>query len=785
MRELFLATFNGVSYGIWKDEILSVRGLDALHRIPLTPACIAGIMMEDGRSVTLADLPVCIGYDSTRKTEPGCILLKEGENRTLGFVVSGELRTLAVAPELIFPLPDYLCTAVFDSCAVHDGVPIPLINITELHDRVLNRDDDLTDTALQLPSARQQDVSAMENVRIFSCGGERYAISAEGVEDMAADPGSVTPLPGTPRYVRGVSFCNGRLLTVIDLSQRLIRRGGPITSKMLVAKFADSEFGFLVDSDAGNCPVGEVSFKPAPAIVQTPWLKHVLLRNDELIPLIDLAMTLSPGADERPVWQRYAPDSIFPEHFFRQAVDVTVFTILGEHYALPRVEVEDVIPFQSCRALPDAPDIVVGITQHGGEVLPVLDLAMMFGRRSLATPAWRMMLVSNGDFRALVVTETVAGEKHLPPDVHRAMPIHLPHRLMYGCYPDGIAARVILNVEAIAVHFDRSLIQRFMPTLSEQMKASPTGAVYTFPDEKVIAEMPQQVAASPAFIDEPDVAEVSAADSIQMQASNVPLDVVAAEQDHTATAAPDVREAQETAITLPAEAEPQDFPAGIASELDTQVSAASDASSFNSPSPHDIAAAQAESLPDENAAPSAIDERRMPEPIVASTNHAINSQRHNEAEQPAMQTVRVNERSGGTSSLRYGLAAFAAMIAAALLYVAMSPKQQDAAKQTATELHKSDTVVSAPARGEPVSTRTPIVPPLAAAKAAEPLVLEVPANMPVEAELYVVKKGDTLWNISQRLTGNPYNYPRLAGSNAIANPDLIFSGQRIRLIKRD
>jgi nucleoid-associated protein YgaU len=47
----------------------------------------------------------------------------------------------------------------------------------------------------------------------------------------------------------------------------------------------------------------------------------------------------------------------------------------------------------------------------------------------------------------------------------------------------------------------------------------------------------------------------------------------------------------------------------------------------------------------------------------------------------------------------------------------------------------------------------------------------------------VVKKDDTLWNISERFTGNPFNYPRIAGENRIADPDLIFPGQRIRLIK--
>ena len=64
------------------------------------------------------------------------------------------------------------------------------------------------------------------------------------------------------------------------------------------------------------------------------------------------------------------------------------------------------------------------------------------------------------------------------------------------------------------------------------------------------------------------------------------------------------------------------------------------------------------------------------------------------------------------------------------------------------------------------------------------LEIDVPATMSIEMDVYIVKKGDTLWYISERLTGNPYNYPRIAGRNEIANPDLIFPGQRINLIRK-
>jgi len=44
---------------------------------------------------------------------------------------------------------------------------------------------------------------------------------------------------------------------------------------------------------------------------------------------------------------------------------------------------------------------------------------------------------------------------------------------------------------------------------------------------------------------------------------------------------------------------------------------------------------------------------------------------------------------------------------------------------------------------------------------------------------YLIKRGDTLWDISATYYRNPWLYPRLAAANSIRNPDLIFAGTRI------
>lgn len=52
-----------------------------------------------------------------------------------------------------------------------------------------------------------------------------------------------------------------------------------------------------------------------------------------------------------------------------------------------------------------------------------------------------------------------------------------------------------------------------------------------------------------------------------------------------------------------------------------------------------------------------------------------------------------------------------------------------------------------------------------------------------EGQIYTIKKGDTLWDLSQRFIDDPYYWPNVWANNPdITNPHLIFPGQKIRIL---
>ncbi len=925
MRELLVIRVKGAHYGVWKDSVHSVKDIQTLHRIPLAPACIAGMSILDGHTVTFADLSACIGCAPGLGNGKGSILVLSGQENIAGFMVNEDIGSLSVPPEAVAPLPECVKTDVIHSCVIHNGAPIPLIDVLRLHSRMLK------DQSPPRPSftdlcANPVDISALSSARVFSLGDELYARPSSGLEQQTMIPARIAEIPLVPEFVRGVACHEEGILPVVDLSLRIRRKKAGAGSRMLIQKINGAAFGLLIGEDRGTVPASGFKIASLPPVAGPSWLTHALLVAGKVIPLVDPSLLLSLNAEvaeERRREAMYKPDSQFPRLFMKQDVEVVEFSLLGSRHALPKSEVEDIIDFKPYRSVPDAPPIVVGVAEQNGQLLPVLDLALVFGRRSLAVPEWRMMLVKNGDFRALVITESVYGERRLPLDIQRNIPIRLPHRVVYGCYPDADTVRLILNVESTAVHFEKALVQELLPAMPQEMKLAAAEIVHSLLDEQAVTALEFEAAEPmrhvPAYPEQaaPDLTEVGGlmqkteakaettsytiqqepeheeeitvkTEEQQAAASvfrseergksealqedvvqpNVPAGAIPAGLEGTRVSeeekgdmyavAPEVvaevpqekieeepakseeigskQEAQsieETAVNAGAaeagvasrpvtgtgqdiassflqkereqeveSVEPQPGPQAAftlepapktAPETTPKFPAAFQAAPQSAPSIEPVPAYEPESGPAKPDGPASIEfearriaEEKEPGKVRQQEpewkpEHKPEKKPDEEqftavqkaVEEPAMQAVKMRRHApSGTTWKGRIIVGLIAVVLAGMLYIVGISYKPGSVRQVQEK---------APAKIEQVKTETKA---FLVEKQEPSLVIEVPAAKPTTIDVYVVVKGDTLWGISKRFTGNPFNYPRIAGENRIANPDLIFPGQKITLKKK-
>lgn len=150
--------------------------------------------------------------------------------------------------------------------------------------------------------------------------------------------------------------------------------------------------------------------------------------------------------------------------------DLVGFRVGEVHYAVDIFRVKEIINPLPVVALPHAPPVVVGVADHRGDVVPVVDLRLRFGL-SAAPPTRRTkwIVVATEDRSVGLVVDAVSGVFGTGPAQERSVP-----KLGMGDEARGIAAvfrhddglvfvidvdRVAAPAEAVDVSAVQALVQ--------------------------------------------------------------------------------------------------------------------------------------------------------------------------------------------------------------------------------------------------------------------------------------------------------------------------------------
>jgi len=241
---------------------------------------------------------------------------------------------------------------------------------------------------------------------------------------------------------------------------------------VLLAGPRSSRYGIGVDQDLGVVEGPDLTVLALPKLAAKPWLRAAALAKGNIWLLVEnnLFVAADDAAMDRPGQAVFSPSSLFPAQFLKSDAAIVEFSLLGARHAVPKEEMKDDLALLPFVPVPGAPELVLGTAELRGELLPVLDLAALFGRRSPIGKRTRMMHLVNGDFQALVITDEVAGSRLLPVETQCQLPIALPHQILYGCYLDGGMVRLILNVESLAAHFEKVAVREFAAGLLPELR---------------------------------------------------------------------------------------------------------------------------------------------------------------------------------------------------------------------------------------------------------------------------------------------------------------------------
>lgn len=118
----------------------------------------------------------------------------------------------------------------------------------------MNADALLKERARLLARAPDADVASADDLELleFRLADEHYAIETRHVVEVHVLR-DLTPLPGTPDFVRGIVNLRGRILPVFDLKKffNLPEQGLTDLHRIIVVRGGDLEFGLLADLTTG------------------------------------------------------------------------------------------------------------------------------------------------------------------------------------------------------------------------------------------------------------------------------------------------------------------------------------------------------------------------------------------------------------------------------------------------------------------------------------------------------------------------------------------------------
>lgn len=832
-----------------KEDLIDISGGNIIYRLPLTPAYFDGVVDLKGATTYVFDLAALVGITSTTSVHEGTLLIISEESPPAAFRVDELSGVATIKNEAIIPIPAYLKSEFIDACAIHEERLIPIINLSIILESILSKRLEATaKLSLSPPSKNSKKKLSKENLKFFLLGEETFAALDFDPTQPFFKLSDIAVIPGTPDFVLGISLFQGQALTIIDTSLRLHSKKS-VSRKVLISKTGKDLFGFIVDAEKKHKTI-KIQDLELPLLAKKKWMKSAILTGKEIIPILKLSSLLSPEEqiNKETLAKSYSPDHSFEQSFFKQKVDINELLLMGKHHALPAAEVKEVISLKGYRNLPGLPSIVIGVSEHKGALLPVIDIEACFGIKSEMTKSWKMIHLENGDFSALVITKAALDEKELPPELHRKIPLIMKHRFLYGCYPNNEEKMIslVLNVYKMAVYFDEEMLREI------------------FKHHTSIAKEDKRITASEPLSTQSDIS-LNAEDNQNDQAKVLGPWQETIESSQTSTE----QEGDPEALN-------KEHDALINTEVDktSQVEQPGEGVSTGDEQKKSLETIQGPEEKIEEPDPIASEERFHAAPDLSvrpleSSQHSISPQTSNVAPNCSAASEKLNTKNGvyierikHTKSKGYiwiFLSIFL-LLCIALFYF-FSPDNNSIRKQLniktpittikdhsirknsfeikdmqSPTLTKNLTTIeekTPPTKKREADHRTPktsttgqravksedyfmktaaIEPknnPTAkkekASKAFIPVELPKPANKEAiqtlkpkkwkrnknkyypplgEFDFYTVEEGDTLWDIAEAYSKNPYDYNLVAEDNKIIDPDLIYPGQRLRLQKK-
>lgn len=450
-----------------------VRLPETLTGIPSAPGAVRGIINLRGNILPLIDLRERLALGPSKHSADTRVIVVRHAGNVTGMIVDKVNEILRVEKRAINDPPsglDSRLTVLLRGLAhLDEGERVVMILSGEklLPEVPPDHSRDIPSLHNIVPAQPREAALDVERYLVsFRLGDEHYALSISDVSEVVRI-GEIVEMPQSPAYVPGYMALHSSLIPVVDLRLRFgapAEKAATLSSpnrdgwlddeidprRIIVVSSGGITFGLLADRVSRVLRVPEKNIMAAPGMLDSSraqYIQEIARLDGDRRLLLLLAPALLFSGEERKAVQTPAEESegipgttgSTAEAESGTERQVVCFGIEDEEYGVDIDQVREISYFGSVTVVPNAPAYVCGIVNLRGDVLPVIDLRLLFGHEQRNATEQKCVIVLEHDgTRTGLLVDEVSEVVSIPEHVIEPAPVTLSSGTM-GDFAAGIA----------------------------------------------------------------------------------------------------------------------------------------------------------------------------------------------------------------------------------------------------------------------------------------------------------------------------------------------------------
>lgn len=406
-------------------EIVRVNGL---RTIPNAPEHVAGLSSLRGSVLPVIDLRKCFHMPIREYDDDSRMIVADIHGRQVGMitdriseVASIEVSAMTEPPSNIRNMKEGYVSGI----VVKDqGKGIIMVLDAEKIINIQQLDDAFAKTKTngegehEDPSSR---TSGIEELVVLKVGNENYALNIKHVKEILRY-GELLKVPNSHYYVEGVLSVSNRLLAVINPGKifGILHCQVHESTRIVVVDAGAFSYGIVVDHVSEVASVPRNQFYNPIRIANNAELDCVSefakLNNDQKMVMVLDPYKLVSLTDLRDMYSRMKEDhhGIEPmgHELSKQQVHlekIVVFRIDDGEYGIGIDYVREINNLDRIVSIPGTPDFISGMVSLRGEIIPLMNLRVLFGiAENRKLPPSKFLVVEHKKERIGILIDSVS-----------------------------------------------------------------------------------------------------------------------------------------------------------------------------------------------------------------------------------------------------------------------------------------------------------------------------------------------------------------------------------------